>query len=503
MIYDGEKDPRPVDEAFDYVIVGSGAAGASAARVLADTGASIAIVEEGPYVDPKTFHDKVFKSFTRLFRNMGGQVARGRAFIPVVQGSCVGGSTVVNSAIVWRLPEDIWQPWEREFGIGRAFSYRELSANWDLIERELSVAPTPSAVWGNFNRLMDDAKRKLGVDAGPTRRYVRDCQGSAQCLTGCPHGAKQSMLVSYLPYAEKRGATIFAAARVDDVEFEGGKAVGVRGWFHVPQFNRNRARFRLRARKGVLVAASAIQTPQLLQASGVRSPHLGRHFQGHPGSPLIGLFDSPLDPWFGATQGYDAEHHRRNGRFKIETISLPPEIAFTRMPGVGRKWLESIGRATHSVIWAVQMRGYARGRVRKTIFGPDIQYDLTPQDMDQLRRGLRFTAELMFAAGAREVITGIHGFQDRLTKPADAALLEKAPLDPACYSFILSHLFGTARMSPDPKDGVVGTDFAVHGRRNLYVLDSSLFPTNMGVNPQHTIMAVAMQAAKKISEAHP
>ena len=55
-------------------------------------------------------------------------------------------------------------------------------------------------------------------------------------------------------------------------------------------------------------------------------------------------------------------------------------------------------------------------------------------------------------------------------------------------------------MSVSARDGVVAPDFAVHGRRGAYVVDSSIFPTNLGVNPQHTIMAVAMHAAERIAE---
>jgi choline dehydrogenase-like flavoprotein len=84
MIFDGEKTPRSLDESFDYVIVGSGAAGATAARVLADHGARLAIVEEGPAVTTAEFGDRAFPALRRMFRDMGLQVARGRAFIPVI-----------------------------------------------------------------------------------------------------------------------------------------------------------------------------------------------------------------------------------------------------------------------------------------------------------------------------------------------------------------------------------------------------------------------------------
>jgi choline dehydrogenase-like flavoprotein len=61
-------------------------------------------------------------------------------------------------------------------------------------------------------------------------------------------------------------------------------------------------------------------------------------------------------------------------------------------------------------------------------------------------------------------------------------------------------MFGTARMGVTPKHGVVDTDFTVHGTENLYVVDSSVFPTNTGVNPQHPIMGIAMHAAKRLAE---
>jgi len=498
-LFDGEKERRRLDDGFDYVIVGSGAAGATAARVLADTGASIAVVEEGPVVEPAGFGDAVFPAMKRMFRAQGAQAARGRAFIPVVQGSCLGGSTVINSAIVWRIPDDVYEPWKTEYGLGDAIPLAALHRHWDLIERELSVAPTPPDAWGRSNELMDAGKTKLGVAASPTRRNVAACKGSGRCLTGCPHGAKQSMLLTYLPYAMARGARVVAAAKAERVVMKGDRAVAVEGRFLEPLSKRPIAPFRLEARKAVIVAASAIQTPGLLARSGVRSPHLGEHFQAHPGAPMTGVFDSPVTMWRGATQGYDADEHRRDWRVKIETISLPPEMIFARMPGVGRRWLETMSEAGHLVVWAAQMRAYARGSVRERFFGTDIAYDLEPRDMDNLRRGLRFAAEMMFAAGAREVITGIHGMPERLKSPDECRLLEQAPADPRHYSMIMSHLFGTARMSVRPRDGVVGTDFAVHGTRNLFVVDSSVFPTNLGVNPQHAIMGAAMHAALGLS----
>lgn len=480
------------DEVFDYVVIGSGAAGATAARSLASTGRSVCVLEEGAAMDPAKFGDDAWGAFKTMFRDMNGQVARGRAFIPVIQGRTLGGSTVINSAIVWRIPDDVLAEWSA-LGLGDALPAKELHRNWDEIEKDLDVAPTPQEAWGGFNRLMHDAGVKLGVRAEPTRRYAKDCRGTSNCLTGCPSGAKRSMLTTYLPDAEKKGAAIVTGAEARRVVHEDGRATAVEGRLA------SGGKFRAAARRAVVCAASAIQTPQLLARSGIVNAHLGEHFMGHPGTPISGLFDGPGTLWRGATQGYDVTHRRRDGRVKIETIGLPPEVVFARLPGAGARWKARMAEAARTAVFAVQTRAWAEGSIREGPFGADIKYDLTPRDMMQIRRGLRFSAELLFAAGAKEVWPGVHGLPDRLL-PGEEARLEYGPDDPGCYSWILSHLFGTARMARHSGHGVVGTDFAVHGLSNLVVADSALFPTNLGVNPQHAIMAVARLCAERLAD---
>ena len=472
---------KPFSESYDYVIVGSGAAGATAARELADTGRSVCVLEEGPAVAPSEFNDRAFDSFKRLFRDMGGQVARGRAFIPVIQGRCLGGSTVINSAIVWRMPDDVWEPWRDEYGLGDALPIKELHRNWDKIEKELYVAETPPDAWGRFNELMHDGARQLGAAAAATRRNVKGCRGS--CAATAAQRRRQSMLISYLP-TPSGGAALVTGAKAEQVVC--GATAPSRARPGLPVRARRRADSCFRH-----------QTPGLLGRSGVDSVHLGERCQ--PSRLPSSASSTSVNMWTGATQGYDCDHHRKVGRFKIETIGLPPEIVFARMAGAGARWKQTMAEAPHAAIFAVQMRAHAHGTVKERFFGTDIQFDLNRRDMMQMRRGVRFAAELLFAAGAKTVLPGIFGLPERLTSPDQLPLIEAASDHPASYNWIVSHLFGTARMSRRACDGVIGTDFAVHGTKNLFVIDSSLFPTNIGVNPQHSIMGVAMLAAHRIA----
>jgi choline dehydrogenase-like flavoprotein len=118
--------------------------------------------------------------------------------------------------------------------------------------------------------------------------------------------------------------------------------------------------------------------------------------------------------------------------------------------------------------------------------------------MNLVRRALRSAAELAFAAGARAVIPSIYGLPEKLG-PDQLDLFLEAPLDPRAYSLMTSHLFGTARMGGASDRSVVDKGFETYGLKSLYVVDSSVFPNNLGVNPQHTIMAVAHIAARRIA----
>jgi choline dehydrogenase-like flavoprotein len=129
-----------------------------------------------------------------------------------------------------------------------------------------------------------------------------------------------------------------------------------------------------------------------------------------------------------------------------------------------------------------------------------VKLSLTHGDVERARRGLALLARMMFEAGAREVWPGVFGVPSVLRAIDEVRLIEQAAVDSRAYGFITTHLFGAARMGVDPRVSVVGTDFQTHEVRSLYIVDSSVFPTNLGVNPQHSIMAMSRLAATRIAE---
>ncbi|MBI5505706.1 MAG: GMC family oxidoreductase [Deltaproteobacteria bacterium] len=492
-----------VEDSADVVIIGSGCAGATAARVLSECGLDVIVVEEGPWVKPAERQHDTWGSFRRSWRDCGFQVAEGRSLLPVIQGRCVGGSTAVNGAIVHRMPEKVLHHWKSEFGIDGMITMDALERIYARLDDELGVGAGPDAVLGRNNELMRKGCDAVGITSNVIRRNVRDCEGSAHCLQGCPNARKQSMDVTYLPRAVAAGARLYADARADRLVVERGRAAAVTGMFVDDENGRVRTGFTMRARRAVIVAASAIQTPLLLQASGVGriSGMVGQRLQMHPGASMIGVYDEPVGIWSGISQGYETTHWW-DERMKMESVGVPFEVGAARLPGYGRELMRRIAGFGHISQWGVQIRSTALGSVRRGWSGRTvIKWSWSPEDIARLKIGLRRLAEIAFAAGAKAVYPGIHGMPEEVTGLDAFAKLDVLPDDPRLFHGIASHMFGTAIMGRDPRTSVVGLDARVHDVNGLFVADSSIYPTNMGVNPAHTICAVSWLIAERIAGA--
>ncbi|MBI5610190.1 MAG: GMC family oxidoreductase [Deltaproteobacteria bacterium] len=453
----------------------------------------IIVFEEGSRAKPADLGRDGFFALAHLYRDLGGVVAQGRALIPLIQGRAVGGGSVINGAISWRLPADVRDGWvAADPGLAEVLEPRRLEALFDGIERDLDIAPTPDAIAGPNNLLLAKGAVALGLEHRPIARNTAGCLGSGQCLEGCPHGAKRSMDRTYLRDAEAAGAQILPDHKVLRVLHHRGAVRGL-----LVQSPQGPVEVHCKA---VVLAASALQSPALLQKSGLGNRHVGRHLMGHPGASLTGRFAEPVRMWRGATQGREVIGLRKEG-LKFEALGYDAVLAAMRQKGVGAPLARAIDDLDHWAHWGVALRAEAEGTVRPGLLTPlQVRYGLTPADMHKLRRGVAVMARMMLAAGAELATPGVHGAAAELRTSEDVDRFEReAPLDPRAWPMAMTHLFGTCRMASDPQRGAVGPDFAVYGAKGVWVADSSVFPSNTGVNPQTSILALATLCAQSLA----
>ena len=490
-IVDGRDIETSLERDCDVVVVGSGPAGATVARRLARQGCRVIVVEAGPWLQPSDFPDDMFSSLKMMFREMASSLTSSWPPIPILQGVAVGGSSVINGSICWRLPEYVHREWcERDPALADALPWEEIEATFDGIEEDLHIGPSEYETAGRHNQLMAEGAEKLGYEHKPTDLNVRgDCEHG---MRGCQEGNKMSMDRTYLPQACEKGATIVSSTTVREILREGGRATAVRG------LTEGGGEVTVRAERGVVVAASAVQTPALLQHNGITHGPVGENLQAHPGSSVMGLFDEDVEMWRGATQGHETIEFRDEG-IKMETLGYNPTLAIMRMKTAGRELAREVARLEQWWNGGAAIKAQATGEVRAKVNGEAKAY-FTPTDEDflKLRKGVGKLGEVLLAAGAERVSLGMRGWHDVTSRGELERFQQEGPTDAESYEMIVSHLFGTCRMGSDPSENVVGTDFEHHQVDGLWVADSSVFPTNIGVNPQISIIAMAMQCADKI-----
>lgn len=494
MIKAWDSLPPEVDTSCDAVVVGAGAGGAAAAAALAEGGLSVVVIEEGGQFAPGLFKPKAPEAFKRLYVDRGNRIMAGSGIIPLPGGRGLGGSTLINSAICFRAPERIFTRWRDEFGVD-GLDAAETEPLYREVEQTIAVAPTTPEIGRKHNEVFARGAAKLGLEAGWMPRNAPGCIGCAVCELGCPSGGKNSSDRTFLPRAIEKGAEVYTGCRVRRLTGSSRQITGVAGTIHDPDTREQRGTFRIRAPR-VFLAAGSIATPLLLQAHGLGGSHVGRHLTVHPAGWAAGIFDEVVEFWTGVPQGYYAMLGPGAGVI-LETFSTVPELMAAQLPGVGADLAAWLPRMKHFAMAGGMVEdSESEGFVQAGVTGPAIRYRLARPDLAKLKRGIFEAARVYEAAGAREIVFGTSPARSAPDSAAVQGLLDTLE-SPEDFRIYASHPMGTCRMGPDRAKAVVDSSGRVHGVRGLYVSDASVFPTPLGVNPQMTVMLMALRVARR------
>ena len=494
----GDLAPVGDGEDCDFAIVGSGAGGAVAATVLAEAGHDVLVLEAGPYMDRRTYPEEPLAALSSLYRDGGLTVAEGLPAIPTPVGRAVGGTTVINSGTCFRAPEAVLERWRSESGIDWA---KDLEPVYAQAEEMLHVTPVDPERMGRNGQLLREGAEALGVSHHPLARNAGRCVNCSSCPYGCRLDAKRAMHVSYLPRAVASGARVRAGVEAQRITLEGDRATGLDAVAGVALRDGTSARpFQVRARRGVIVAGGAFGTPELLMRSGVRSRsgELGRNLRIHPACWVGARFEDEVRGWDGVMQSYAVDEWQEEGLL-LEATFTPLAFGGHWLPGTGAEHQERLANYGHVASTGVHLSDRSRGRVGLAGDGSlRITYRLARDDARRLSFGIARAAELFYAAGAREVYPQLAGVP--VLPRNRIAELDASPPLARRMRLEAFHPLGTARMGSDASYSVVDPGGAVHGYRDLYVADGSLFPTSIGVNPMMTIIAMAARVARGLAE---
>lgn len=493
----------------DVCIIGSGAGGSVTAQVLADAGFDVLVVEEGGHYTKRDFRMREDTAFPQLYQEDGGRSTEDLG-IAILQGRSVGGSTTINWTTCFRTPDDVLEHWKKKHGVA-GFSQAELAPHWDEVEARLGIAEFPLAEANRNNRLLYDGCQKLGWEAKPIRRNVRGCLKSGYCGMGCPVDAKQSMLVTYLPDAVAKGATVVSRCRAERFERTGNSVTTLIGTLLGSDDRTPTGATLTIEPKRFILAGGAINGPALLLRSGITlDGRVGRRTFLHPTVAQLGIYKEPVSPFFGAPQSVASHQHAHRGDdvgFVLETAPAHPMLAALAAPGMGADLAGNLKQLSHTAAHiALLVDGFhddvAGGVVKLRPSGaPLLSYDMSERLWRGIRDAVKAMARVQLASGAEASMT-THDPPCILRTEADIARIDGYPFATNRAVVFSAHVMGGLGLGDDPKRGCVNSsDFRLHGIDNLHVVDGSLFPTSLGVNPQLSIYGLARLAATRLASA--
>ena len=528
MIIQGRTVRQDLRETVDVCVIGSGAGGAVAAKELAQAGLSVVVLEAGENHDPATFSRHTPEMLLRLFWD-GGMRTTHNGSVLISQGRGVGGSTVHNLCYAVRTPDPILEKWETKLGI-QDLSPNDLSPSLDRVEATLGVKQIQEEQINRLNRIIRRGCQAMGW-RGIVQRHNRgpcpDC--SAGCLLGCPTSqpgiGKQSMAVSYIPQALEAGARLYTDCLTEGVFAENGRVVGATARFlsddvrsprqaetktdspNSSGSKRGRKVYRLTVRsKAVVLAAGAINSPQLWLNSHLPDPgkQVGRNLHLHPAIFVGGIFDEEIDAYQGIPQSFYIDHFLDLARdpdsgYLLMPVSGPMAMVAASMPSFGREHRDLMRSYRGIAALLVLLHDRSSGRVMVNRRGaPVIRYRLNPADRASLIEGLIHGAQLLFAAGAKE-ITLPYMRRIVIKRESDLEVIRQRGIVENDILIASSHPQGTLRMGSDPHESVVDSYGEAHAVKGLFVGDASLFPTSIGVPPMLTIAAMADRIARRLA----
>jgi choline dehydrogenase-like flavoprotein len=422
----------------------------------------------------------------------------------VLQGSCVGGSTTVNNAVCFPPPPKVLSTWNDPNLHDARLDVDELAASVAWVENFLDIGSQENAPLNpSWPRYMEGAARAGflpgKLEAAAVNANIVDCLGCGYCNIGCAYGRKLSMLDRTLPKGQEESKgrlRIVADCEVERIRTVSGQPQHVAGL--LAQL-KDRRRVRVSAKHYVLSAGAVGSSYLLLKSQAATDLPVGRKLCFNMGAPITAEFEKEQN----AYAGLQISHYgipSENG-FVFETWFNPPVAQALNMPGWFERHFENMQRYPWLAAVGVLVGTEGNARVKQALTGgPGIEYTPAKRDLATLARGLRMLGEILFAGGAKRVMLNSWGY-DEFTSRAQLDQIDRIALEPQYLALGTGHPQGGNAMSRDPRKGVVGPDFRVHGYDNLFIADASVIPSSLTVNPQLTVMGLAHHAAQQMKAA--
>jgi choline dehydrogenase-like flavoprotein len=500
-IVDLGAEPLREELTTEVCVIGSGAGGGTAARVLAEAGHEVVLLEEGgDYLgDALTRRDALYAA---LYQD-GASRTTDDYGISVLQGRVLGGGTVINASDVVPAHPATLDHWAKKFQLPE-FSAAALAPYQQLASEDLFENPIPEELASPTNRVLEAGSRKLGLRGEHMHHNRVGCIGLGKCMVGCAMNAKRNVRLVSIPKAIAAGCRVLTRARATRIAGAGAELKRVHGRALDARSGREVRDFTIRA-KVVIVACNAINSAQLLLRSGIGNAHVGRHLTLQPQLFVFAVMPEALHAYRGIPQSYAVTEHEEHRDdlglwgYRIEGIFATPGAIATALGRAGRFGQQIMARYHELAAALCLIPDLPSGEITLTRSGtPNIRYTPRADLHERMRAAARQAARIYLAAGATRVILPcVEGIE--ISSERELSRIDDMTLRPASASLVSAHQQGSVRFAASARDGAADPRGQVYGTRDVYVLDSSGYPSTASSHTMHPILATSHMLSARLA----
>ena len=483
-----EKRENLIPKSIEVAVIGSGAGGGIAANLLNEK-YEVGIFDKGNFPNGVT-NNETF-GYHNFYETNAIQQTRGYK-VQLLAGMGIGGGTSINWTTSLRTPDNILSEWDSLTKQNNYFNSDHFKKSLDYVSEKLNVDVANNKIPQKEIKLAQGLElNNTSYKVIPRNTNDPQCLESGFSTFGHSDGNINSSYKSWLSKDKFNEDSIYSNTHIKSLSISKGRATHI-------NIENNGKSFSVEVNK-VVLASGSLNTPKILLNSGYKNKHLGQHLKLHPVSGVAGKFSELQNPWAGSMQGIYSDDNlfmKNNYGYLLEGLPMHPSLFFPFFPNNNDKFEDFISSYNYWSGSIVLTSDTSSGSIINKNPQHLWKYNLNNFDHGNLLHGIESLVMANYLAGAEEIMVAtsptmhwkkessenIESFIDKVRKVRN---------EPFRILLGSAHQMGTARIHPNPSEGVVDLNGKVHGLDNVYITDSSTFPRCSGVNPMITIQAMS------------
>ena len=490
-----KKRENSIPKNLEVAVIGSGAGGGIAANLL-NQKYEVGIFDKGHFPNGET-NNETF-GYHNFYETNAIQQTRGYK-VQLLAGMGIGGGTSINWTTSLRTPDNILSEWDALTQQNNHFNSDSFNKSLDYICQNLNVDETNNKIPQKEIKLAQGLElNKTSYKIIPRNTKNNDCLESGFSTFGHSDDTINSSYKSWFSKDKFNEDNIYSNTQVKSLAISNGKATHI-------NVEHNGQSYSVAVEK-VILASGSLNTPKILLNSGYKNKHLGQHLKLHPVSGVAGKFSELQNPWAGSMQGIYSDDNlfrKDNYGYLLEGLPMHPSLFFPFFPNNQDNFGDFISSYNYWSGSIVLTSDTSSGSIINKNPQHLWKYNLNNFDHGNLLHGIENLVKANFLAGAEEIMVAtsptMH-WKRESNEDIESFIgkVRKVRNEPFRILLGSAHQMGTARIHPNPSEGVIDLNGKVHGLENVYITDSSTFPRCSGVNPMITIQAMSHFLASKI-----